>query len=273
MYMYLELGKRILKDGTSHNDRTGVGTRRLFGESLRFDLQDGERFPILTTRRAPWRSAVSEMLFFLSGSDDIRDLWDRGNTYWDQNYQAESWQTNPSFREYSLGRHYGLQMRQFNGRVDQMQRLVEGIRHTPDSRRHVVSLWNPEEIEQVCLPPCHLLFQVMVDKDRGVLDLMMTMRSCDYALGLPSNIVEYAALQLMLARVTGYKAQRLIVHLGDVHIYMNHLRGVREQFERTPYQPPSLKVMAREDLFSYTIDDFTLTDYRHHPQITFPLAV
>ena len=273
MYTYLDLGKKILKQGASHNDRTGVGTRRLFGETLKFDLQDGRHFPLLTTRYAPWKSAINEMLFFLTGSDDIRDLWERGNTYWDANYNAESWQQSPYFEEYKLGRHYGVQLRQFNGRVDQMQRLVEGIGQNPDSRRHIVSMWHPEEIDQVCLPPCHLLFQVSVDKEAGTLDLTMFMRSCDYALGLPSNIIEYAALQLMLARVTGYSARRLIIMLGDVHIYTNHLNGLREQFEREPYAPPRLEVAQRDDLFSYTIDDFVLTDYKHHPQLRFPLAV
>lgn len=282
MQQYLDLLRRALDDGEPHQDRTGVGTLSLFGESLTFDVCDGEAFPLMTTKRMPFKTVVSELLWFLSGSSDIRDLWKRDVHIWDDNYEAPAWQHSRYFETFSLGRIYGPQWRCWNGGsligVDQIDSLLESLTQVPESRRHLVTAWNPYDLSRQALPPCHVLFQIKVHTESRQVSMSVYMRSCDIFLGCPFNIASYAALLLLLARVTGYRAHRLIMFFGDIHLYNTHREAASLQLERLPHALPRLVVPPRpgarlENLLSYRVEDLRLEDYVPHKRIMAPMAV
>jgi thymidylate synthase len=294
MQKYLDYLQDILDHGTEHADRTGTGTIRVFGRQLRFNLTEG--FPLLTTKRVWMRGVTEELLWFLSGATNIQPLVQAGVSIWTdwplERYREETDDdiTQEAFEERiaeddafaeqwgDLGPVYGKQWRDFEGperRVDQIARLIEDLRENPHSRRHVVSAWNPAQIEDMSLPPCHYAFQCFVEGEpgNGKLSLMWQQRSVDSFLGLPFNIASYALLTHMLAQQADLTPHELIFHGGDCHIYKNHVQQVEEQLSRTPYDRPTLHLRERETIDAYTTDDVTIEDYEHHPALTAPIAV
>lgn len=264
MRAYLNLLQDILDNGVAKEDRTGTGTISVFGRQLRFDLAEG--FPLLTTKRMHIKSIVHELLWFVSGSTNIRYLQENGVTIWDEWADEEG----------NLGRVYGSQWRTWlapNGEtVDQIAKVIDQIRQSPDSRRHLVSAWNPAEVDQMALPPCHYAFQFYVAN--GKLSCMFQMRSVDTFLGLPFNIASYALLTHMVAQQCGLEAGEVIWTGGDVHIYSNHIEQVKLQLSREPYALPQLRIKRQPDsIFDYTFEDFEFIDYQHHPGIKAPIAV
>lgn len=264
MKNYLNLLQDILDNGTDKTDRTGVGTRSVFGRQLHFPLQDG--FPLLTTKRVHLKSIIYELLWFLQGNTNIGYLNDHGVTIWDE------WADERG----DLGPVYGKQWRSWQtaeGKtVDQMVRLVEGLKSNPDGRRHIVSAWNVGDIENMALPPCHTLFQFYVAN--GTLSCQLYQRSADLFLGVPFNIASYALLTLMVAQVCGYKSGTYVHTFGDVHIYNNHREQVQLQLSRTPQSLPTMTLNPdRKDLFAFEYEDFVLTGYNPHPTIKAPVAV
>jgi thymidylate synthase len=264
MKAYLDLLRDILEHGVEKEDRTGTGTISVFGRQMRIDLSQG--FPLLTTKKMHIKSIVHELLWFLSGSTNIGYLRENGVTIWDE------WADENG----DLGRVYGAQWRTWlapdGTTVDQISRLIEGIRQNPDSRRHLVSAWNPAEVESMALPPCHYAFQFYVAEGR--LSCMFQMRSVDTFLGLPFNLASYALLTHMVAQQCDLKAGDLIWTGGDVHIYRNHLEQVRLQLTREPYPLPTLVIKRKpESIFDYRYDDFEFSGYRSHPPIKAPIAV
>lgn len=261
---YLELLQDIMDNGVRKDDRTGTGTISVFGRQLRFDLTKG--FPIMTTKRIHIKSVVHELLWFLSGNTNIKYLQENGVSIWNE------WADEDG----NLGRVYGAQWRTWrapNGQtVDQITRVIEQIRHQPDSRRHLVSAWNPAEVEDMALPPCHYAFQFYVAE--GKLSCMFQMRSVDTFLGLPFNIVSYALLTHMVAQQCGLEVADLIWTGGDVHIYSNHIEQVQLQLSREPFPLPKLIIKRKpESIFDYTFDDFEFAGYQSHPTIKAPIAV
>ncbi|HPX80145.1 MAG TPA: thymidylate synthase [Bacteroidales bacterium] len=264
MQNYLNLLKDILDNGTDKSDRTGTGTRSVFGRQLRFPLQQG--FPLLTTKKVHLRSIIYELLWFLQGDTNIDYLNKHGVTIWDE------W----ADKNGNLGPVYGKQWRSWKmedgNTVDQISRLIEGLKTNPDGRRHIVSAWNVGEIDKMALPPCHTLFQFYVAN--GTLSCQLYQRSADLFLGVPFNIASYALLTLMVAQVCGYAPGEYVHTFGDVHIYNNHREQVLLQLSRTPR---SLPVMAlnpeRKDIFSFVYEDFCLTGYDPYPAIKAPVAV
>ena len=242
MKQYHELLKDILNNGEERNDRTGVGTISVFGRQLRFDLTQG--FPAVTTKKLAWKAVVSELLWFLEGSNDERRLAeilygrpDSGrNTIWTGNAEAAYWQPRAKFPG-DLGRVYGVQWRDWGG-VDQVAKLIDGLKNDPTGRRHIISAWNVDELDQMALPPCHVMSQFYVSK--GKLSCHMYQRSVDVFLGLPFNIASYALLTHMVAHVCGLEVGELIISTGDTHIYSNHVEQVKEQLSREPYPLPTL---------------------------------
>ncbi len=260
---YLHLLAEILASGTQRGDRTGAGTLSVFGRQLRFNLAAG--FPLLTTKKVHLKSIVLELIWFLSGRTNVRWLQERGCTIWDE------WADEAG----DLGPVYGKQWRSWaapDGRtIDQIAQVVASIKGDPHSRRHIVSAWNPAEIEAMALPPCHCLFQFHVA--RGRLSCQLYQRSADMFLGVPFNIASYALLTLMMAQVTGLEPGDFVHTLGDAHLYLNHRDQAARQLAREPYPPPTLRLAPRTDLFAFTADDFTLEGYRAHPAIKAPIAV
>lgn len=261
---YLDLLQNILDHGTVKQDRTGTGTLSVFGRQLRFDLNEG--FPLVTTKRIHLKSVVHELLWFLRGDTNIRYLQDNGVTIWDE------WADENG----DLGPVYGSQWRAWeaaDGRqIDQISQVVEAIKRNPDSRRHLVSAWNVAVIEQMKLPPCHLLFQFYVAN--GKLSCMLTMRSVDTFLGLPFNIASYALLTHMVAQQCGLEVGEFVFSGGDVHIYSNHLEQVKLQLSRNPLPLPKLIIARKPDsIFDYTFEDFEFENYTHHPAIKAPVAI
>lgn len=261
---YLNLLQDILDNGVHKEDRTGTGTISVFGRQLRFDLTQG--FPLMTTKRIHVKSVVHELLWFLSGNTNVKYLQDNGVTIWDEWADEEG----------NLGRVYGAQWRTWrapNGEsIDQIARVIEQIKRNPDSRRHLVSAWNPAEVEDMALPPCHYAFQFYVAD--GKLSCMFQMRSVDTFLGLPFNIASYALLTHMVAEQCGLQVQDLIWTGGDVHIYSNHLEQVKLQLSRQPYSLPQLVIKRKPDsIFEYQYEDFEFVNYEHHPGIKAPIAV
>ena len=253
-----------MANGTRKSDRTGTGTRSVFGRQMRFDLS--ESFPLITTKRVHFKSVALELLWFLRGDSNVRWLQERGVSIWDE------WADEDG----ELGPVYGVQWRSWptpdGGHIDQIAKLVEGIRKNPDSRRHIVTAWNPAEVENMALPPCHALFQFYVADGR--LSCQLYQRSADTFLGVPFNIASYALLTLMVAQQTGLEPGEFIWSGGDVHIYDNHVEQVREQLSREPYPYPQLRIRRTpESIFDYTLEDFEVLDYRHHPGIKAPIAV
>ena len=262
-WQYLNLLRDILDNGARRDDRTGTGTLGVFGRQMRFDLAKG--FPVLTTKKLHLRSIIVELLWFLRGETNIGWLKDNGVSIWDE------W-ADPTGE---LGPVYGKQWRSWaapDGRViDQIAAVVESLKTNPASRRHIVSAWNPAEVEDMALPPCHCLFQFFVAD--GKLSCQLYQRSADVFLGVPFNIASYALLTLMMAKVTGYEPGEFVHTLGDAHLYLNHLDQARLQLSREPLPLPMMHVADRTDLFAFEFDDFQLEGYRSHPSIAAPIAV
>ena len=264
MHQYLDLMRYVRDKGVRKEDRTGTGTLSVFGYQMRFDLADG--FPVVTTKKLHLRSIIHELLWFLKGETNIRYLHENGVTIWDE------WADEAG----ELGPVYGSQWRSWptvdGGRIDQIAQLVEQIRGNPDSRRLLVSAWNPADIERMALPPCHVLFQFYVADGR--LSCQLYQRSADIFLGVPFNIASYSLLLLMVAQVTGFEPGEFIHTFGDAHLYSNHLEQADLQLARAPYPLPSMKLNPRvKSLFDFTYEDFELVDYRFHPHIKAEVAV
>ena len=260
---YLDLLAEILRDGRTRADRTGVGTLGVFGRQIRFDLTQG--FPLLTTKKVHFRSVVLELAWFLRGETNVRWLQERGCTIWDEWADADG----------ELGPVYGKQWRSWaapDGRVvDQIAGAVKGLKENPDSRRHIVSAWNPADIDDMALPPCHCLFQFNVTEGR--LSCQLYQRSADVFLGVPFNIASYALLIHLMARQTGLEVGELIIALGDAHLYLNHLDQARLQLTRSPYPFPSLRLAPEARLLALEPEQVSLEGYRAHPLIRAPIAV
>jgi thymidylate synthase len=261
---YLELLRRVRDHGVRRTDRTGTGTLSLFGPSLRFDLRAG--FPAVTTKRLQWSSVVHELLWFLRGETDLSYLHEHGVHIWDP------W-ADPQGR---LGRVYGAQWRAWRGAdgrtVDQIQSVLAEIRRNPHSRRLLVTAWNPAEVDEARLPPCHLLFQFYVAEGR--LSCQLYQRSADVFLGVPFNIASYALLTHMVARVSDLEAGDLVIALGDAHLYLNHLEQAERQLRRTPYPLPRLALdPSVKSLFDFRAEHLRLEGYRCHKGILAPIAV
>ncbi|BBF91377.1 thymidylate synthase [Blastochloris tepida] len=264
MRQYLDLMARILDQGVEKRDRTGTGTRSVFGHQMRFDLADG--FPLVTTKKLHLRSIIVELLWFLRGDTNIRFLHDHGVTIWDEWANAEG----------ELGPVYGRQWRSWpagDGRtVDQIADLLDQLRRNPDSRRLIVTAWNPAEVPDMALPPCHCLFQFYVAEGR--LSCQLYQRSADVFLGVPFNIASYALLTHMVAQVAGLEPGEFIHTFGDAHLYLNHLDQARLQLSRSPRPLPALRLNpAVRDLFAFRLEDVAVEGYDPHPHIKAVVAV
>ncbi len=264
MQAYLDLLRHVLDHGVDKNDRTGTGTRSVFGYQMRFDLQAG--FPAVTTKKLHLKSIIHELLWFLRGDTNVRYLQENGVTIWDEWADAEG----------NLGPVYGAQWRSWptadGRRIDQIAGVIEQLQQNPDSRRMVVSAWNAGDLDRMALAPCHCLFQFYTVNGR--LSCQLYQRSADVFLGVPFNIASYALLVLMVAQVTGFAPGEFIHTLGDAHLYRNHLDLARLQLERAPYAPPVMRLNpAVKDLFAFQYGDFTLEKYQCHPAIKAPIAV
>ena len=265
---YLGLLADVLQNGVRREDRTGTGTLGVFGRQIRFDLAQG--FPLLTTKRLHLKSIIYELLWFLRGDTNVRWLQERGVSIWDE------WADEAG----ELGPVYGKQWRSWatpDGRViDQIAKVVEQIRARPESRRHIVTAWNPADVDDMALPPCHCLFQFFVAPDadgEGRLSCQLYQRSADLFLGVPFNIASYALLTMMVAEVTGLKPGEFVHSFGDLHLYLNHLDQAKEQLGRQPYPFPAMILKPRDDLFAFEYEDFTLEGYQAHAAIKAPIAV
>ena len=260
MKQYLDLLQHVLDNGIDKSDRTGTGTRSVFGYQMHFNLADG--FPVLTTKKLHLKSIIHELLWFLAGDTNIRYLKENGVRIWDE------WADENG----DLGRVYGAQWRSWRGAngetVDQIANVVRQIRQTPDSRRLIVSAWNPAEVDDMALPPCHALFQFYVAN--GKLSCQLYQRSADIFLGVPFNIASYALLTMMMAQVCGLQAGEFVHTLGDAHLYQNHLEQARLQLTREPKMHINPDV---RDIFAFKFDDFTLSDYDPHPHIKAEVSV
>jgi thymidylate synthase len=290
MKQYLDALKDILENGEQREDRTGTGTISKFGVQMRFNLQDG--FPLVTTKKTAFKAMKAELLWFLEGSsDDFRlkeilhgERYSEKDTIWTANAQADYWvkrklQRHPG----DLGRIYGVQWRRWRRPLvrinkvvlqnhDQIIELVNNIKNDPFSRRHILSAWNPGEIDQMALPPCHILAQFYVSTDRK-LSCQMYQRSADFPLGIPFNIASYALLTHMLAQVCDLDVGEFVHVIGDAHIYNDQVDGVKEQLTRTPKSHPRLWLNKDiTDITRFTMDDIELLDYEHHPAIAFPFS-
>lgn len=264
MRQYLDLLEKIKRDGVIKSDRTGTGTRSIFGYQMRFDLNEG--FPALTTKKLHLRSIIHELLWFLKGDTNIKYLHDNKVTIWDE------WADESG----DLGHVYGYQWRSWptpDGRhIDQIADVVDAIKNNPDSRRHIVSAWNVAEIDQMALPPCHALFQFYVAD--GKLSCQLYQRSADVFLGVPFNIASYALLTMMVAQVTGLKAGDFVHTLGDAHLYLNHMEQVDTQLSRSPRQLPIMEINPDvKSIFDFKYEDFNLVGYDPYPTIKAPIAV
>lgn len=264
MQVYLDLMRDVLDNGNDKSDRTGTGTRSVFGRQMRFDLSQG--FPLLTTKKLHLRSIIHELLWFLKGETNIQYLKDNKVSIWDE------WADENG----DLGRVYGAQWRSWRGAngktIDQISNVVEQIKNNPDSRRLIVSAWNPAEVDDMALPPCHALFQFYVAN--GKLSCQLYQRSADIFLGVPFNIASYALLTMMMAQVCGLQAGEFVHTLGDAHLYSNHFEQAQEQLSRTPKRLPEMKLNPEiKDIFDFTFEDFELVDYEPHPHIKAAVAV
>lgn len=262
-WQYLNLLRDILDNGVRRDDRTGTGTLGVFGRQMRFDLSKG--FPLLTTKKLHTRSIFIELLWFLRGETNIAWLKDNGVSIWDEWADADG----------DLGPVYGKQWRSWaapNGAsIDQIQKLVHGLKTDPNSRRHIVSAWNPADVDDMALPPCHCLFQFFVAD--GKLSCQLYQRSADVFLGVPFNIASYALLTHMLAKIVGLEPGDFVHTFGDAHLYLNHLEQAELQLSRAPLPLPTLSVADKDDLFGFELSDFVLNDYQSWPHIKAPVAV
>jgi thymidylate synthase len=264
MRQYLDLLADVMTNGTDRSDRTGTGTRSVFGRQMRFDL--GQGFPLLTTKKLHLKSIIYELLWFLRGDTNVRWLQERGVKIWDE------WADENG----DLGPVYGSQWRSWpdgkGGTIDQIANVVHSIRTKPDSRRHIVSAWNPAEVDDMALPPCHCLFQFYVAD--GKLSCQLYQRSADIFLGVPFNIASYALLTHMVAQVAGLKAGDFVHSFGDLHLYSNHFEQAEEQLGRDPRPLPRLTLNPdRTDIFRFEYEDFLITGYDPHPHIKAKVAV
>jgi thymidylate synthase len=279
MRQYLDLLRHVLEAGQEKGDRTGTGTKSVFGHQMRFDLR--KNFPLLTTKKLHTKSIIYELLWFLSGDTNVKYLQDNGVTIWNEWATAEQC-AKFGRKEGDLGPVYGHQWRNFgatrkpdgtyekNG-VDQIRNLVEGIRKNPNGRRHIVSGWNPAEADLVALPPCHTLFQFYVAN--GELSCQLYQRSADIFLGVPFNIASYAMLTHMIAQSCGLKVGDFVHTLGDAHLYSNHLEQAKLQLSREPKALPTFTLASRQSIFEHQFEDFVFTGYDPHPGIKAPIAV
>ncbi|MEI6435933.1 MAG: thymidylate synthase [Bacteroidota bacterium] len=264
MRQYLSLLNHVLNNETQKTDRTGTGTISVFGYQMRFNLHDG--FPLLTTKKLHLRSILHELLWFLQGSTNTKYLTENKVSIWNEWADPEG----------NLGPVYGYQWRSWpkadGTHIDQINQVISSIKSNPDSRRHIVSAWNVSDLDNMALPPCHLLFQFYVAN--GELSCQMYQRSCDIFLGVPFNIASYALLTMMVAQVTGLKPGEFIHTLGDAHIYLNHLEQVKLQLTRSPFPLPSLKINPLvKNIDDFRFEDFELKDYEAHPHIKGEIAV
>jgi thymidylate synthase len=276
MKVYHDLLQDILINGEERDDRTGIGTRSVFGRQLRFDLRVG--FPAITTKKLAWKAVVGELIWFLEGSRDERRLAEITHgtrdgvvTIWSPNAMAPYWRDKAKF-EGDLGPVYGVQWRDWGG-VDQIKELINGIKKDPWSRRHIVSAWNVSELDQMCLVPCHVMSQYYVSKN-GELSCHMIQRSADMGLGIPFNIASYALLTHMIAQVCDLKVGELIISIGDAHIYKDHIEQIKVQLTREEFPLPRLylnyDVKCIDD---FKMNDIILDGYQHHPPIKMNMAV
>ena len=261
---YEDLLRDVLTNGTHKSDRTGTGTTSVFGRQLRFDL--AESFPLITTKRVHFKSVAVELLWFLRGETNVKWMQEQGVTIWNEWADADG----------DLGPVYGVQWRSWptpdGGHIDQIAELIENLKSNPDSRRHLVSAWNVSELNDMALPPCHAFFQFYVAN--GKLSCQLYQRSADMFLGVPFNIASYALLTLMVAQQVGLEPGEFVWTGGDVHIYENHMDQVLKQLEREPFEYPRLLIKRKPgSIFDYTLDDFEVVGYRHHPTIKAPIAV
>lgn len=287
MQQYLNLVKQVLANGQKKDDRTQTGTISLFGSQTRYDLT--KSFPILTTKKVNFKAVVGELLWFISGSTNIKYLVDNDIKIWNEwpyeNYKKSSSYQNETMEEFiqkikedeqfaqvwgELGPVYGKQWRNFNG-IDQFKKILEQIKNNPTSRRLIVSSWNPNEVDAMLLPPCHCFYQFYVND--GMLSCQLYQRSADIFLGVPFNISSYALLTILVAQECGLKPKEFIHTIGDNHIYTNHLEQIQLQLTRTPRNLPQLKIKKQASIFDYAIDDFSLEDYDPAPFIKAPVAV
>lgn len=264
MRNYLDLMKDILETGARKTDRTGTGTYSVFGRQLRFDLQEG--FPLVTTKKLHLRSIIYELLWFLNGDTNIKYLNDNGVTIWDE------WADENG----DLGPVYGHQWRSWPApdgtTIDQISKVIDQIKNKPDSRRHIVSAWNPAEVDKMALPPCHAMFQFYVAD--GKLSCQLYQRSADYFLGVPFNIASYALLTYMFAQQCNLEPGEFVWTGGDVHLYTNHIEQAKLQLTREPYPLPKLIIKRKPaSIFDYRFEDFEIVNYQSHPGIKAPIAV
>lgn len=281
MKNYNELVSKVLFEGTVSEDRTGVGTVSLFGEQLKFDLRNN--FPAVTTKKLAWRSVVAELLWFIEGSRDERRLAEiqfgtreeSKKTIWTANADADYWKAKAVFKN-DLGRVYGVQWRQWqkprnNGPVDQLKNLIEGLKKDPTGRRHIISAWNVGELDQMALPPCHMMAQFYLRNNE--LSCHMYQRSADLFLGVPFNIASYALFTHLIAKEIGADVGDLIISFGDVHVYTNHIEQCKLQLSREPMQQCGLDISQVRSIFTATVDQCQLIAYNSHPAISAPMAV
>lgn len=261
MESYLRLLTHILGEGTDSGDRTGTGTRKVFGYQFRHLMANG--FPLLTTKKVHFKSVLHELLFFISGSTNVKDLQKHGVKIWDEWAKEDG----------DLGPIYGKQWNDWDGEINQLHSLVNEIRSNPNSRRHIVTAWNPSDVKRMALPPCHTLWQVGIVDD--YINLHLYARSIDSFLGLPFNIASYALMLEMLASITGFMPGELIISFGDLHIYQNHMQQVRTQLAREPRTLPTLLIKESGQMYldDFVFEDFELKDYNPHPAIPAPVAV
>ncbi len=264
MQQYLDLLDKVMTNGIPKKDRTGTGALSTFGYQMRFDLKHS--FPLLTTKKLHLKSIIYELLWFLKGDTNIKFLNDHGVSIWDE------WADETG----DLGHIYGYQWRSWpqpdGKKIDQISRVIDSIKNDPDSRRHIVSAWNVGELDQMALPPCHVLFQFYVGN--GTLSCQLYQRSADIFLGVPFNIASYSLLTMMIARVTGLQPGEFIHTFGDAHIYLNHIDQVKLQLTRKPYDPPTLSLNPEvKNIINFQYEDFVLENYRAHPHIKGEISV
>jgi len=276
MKTYLESLKYVLEHGEQRDDRTGTGTLSVFGMQSRYDLSQG--FPAVTTKKLAFKACLGELLWFLEGSSDERRLAEithgtseHKRTIWTDNALAPYWISKAKYQG-DLGRVYGVQWRDFNG-TDQLMTLIEGIKRDPYGRRHIITAWNPAELDQMALPPCHCFAQFYVSQDKK-LSCQMYQRSCDMFLGVPFNVASYSLLTHMIAQVCGLGVGEFVHVLGDAHIYSDHVEQVKEQLRREPLPLPTLWINPEvQDITKFTMEDFRLDGYNCHPPIKANMAV
>jgi thymidylate synthase len=279
-YTYARVLRQIFEEGEVRTDRTGVGTKALFGAQMRFDLSDG--FPLLTTKRVYWKAIVEELLWFLRGSTNVKELQAAGVHIWDE-WADENGDLGPVYGKQWRSWPTGKQHRTYDGNIqfagmadttiDQIDNVVDSLIENPDSRRHIVTAWNPAEVDSMKLPPCHVLFQFDVSADNR-LNCQLYQRSADFFLGVPFNIASYALLTMMMAQVTGLEPGEFIWTGGNVHLYLNHLDQANEQLRREPFKSPTVSLNpAVSTIDGFTADDIMLVNYRYHPAIAAEVAI